>query len=362
MTDFPNLFSMYRTLPLLAAVGGLLLFMQDCLADKTEPGTTVYAQNPLASDAVIVVARQVEQANRLSGPGTVIAPTETGLSPRLSGRIQAITVRVGDHVRRGQILVRLEANELPARVAGAGAALAAAEAQARQAQADDRRIKNLYAGEAATRQELDASTARTASAAARVQEARETLRAAESQLAELHLIAPYEGVVIRRDQEPGDLALPGQAVLSLHQAGSLELEASIPVQCAGFLHTGDAVSVQPGHTDTGAVLMAIVSELQPAADTLNHTVSLKARLPEDTRLRPGTPATLYYPCGSEARLRLPEAAITRSGQLETVQWVAADGKPRLRHVRTGQRSGGEVDILAGLEPGDRVVLKRGVRP
>lgn len=363
MTDSLKSSSSHPSLYALVSMGGLillLLFMQGSFADKVEPGTTLQAESPLATDQRIAVVRRVEQASLLSWPGTVTAPSETRLSPRLSGRIQDITVRTGDKVRRGQTLVRLDVSELQAQLAGAGAALTAAEAQARQAQADDQRIKNLYAGEAATRQELDASTARAASTGAKVQEAREAIRAAESRLAETRITAPYDGVVIRRDQEPGDMALPGQPVLSLQQAGGVELEASVPVQCAGFLHTGDSVTVKPAHTEV--VLMATVSEIQPAADPLTHTVRIKARLPEDSQLRPGTPASLQQHCGTEVHLSIPEAAITRSGQLTTVQWVAADGKPRLRHVRTGQRTGSEIDILAGLEPGDRVVVKTGARP
>ena len=352
-----------RSLYALAAVGGLVLlflFMQGSFADKVKPGMTVYASNPLATGRAVAVARIVEETHRLTWPGTVIAPSETRLAARVAGRILTMTVRSGDRIRRGQVLVRIDASELEARVAAARAALAAAEAASLKAAADDRRIRTLYAGEAATRQELDASTAASVGGQARVREAREVLRATESVLAETAITAPYDGVVVHRLMEPGDMALPGQPVLSLQQAGGLELEASVPVACAGFLHTGDSVTVRTARDDTP--LIASVHEIQPTADPLTHTVRVKARLPDNHNLRPGTPARLEQYCGSESRLTIPATALTRSGQLTTVQWIAVDGTARLRHVRTGQRFGGDIEILAGLEPGDRVALPQGVQP
>lgn len=350
----------------LGAVAGLvilLLAMQGSFADKVKPGTTLYAENPLASSQVTAVARLVENATLLTWPATVTARTETHLAARLTGRIMEITVRAGDPVRRGQVLVRLDPEELKARVAEARAGLASAEAQSVRAHADDQRIRHLYAGEAATRQELDASTATTASASARVTEAREAVHAIESLLADAVITAPYDGRVIRREQEPGDMALPGRSILSLQQAGELEIEATIPVGCAGLLHLNSAVTIKLAHD--AAKVTAHISEIQPAADPVTHTVLVKARLPETAEtknLKAGSSASLQQPCGQEAHLTIPETAITRSGQLESVQWVGSDGIGRLRHVRTGKRHDGEVEILSGLEPGDRVLLKKGVQP
>lgn len=362
MSEFPKQALNFSNWYAAASVGGLVLlflFMQGSFADKVQPGTTVYARNPQAATQATALVQQVETARVLSGPGTVTARTDTRLAPRVTGRIVDMTVRVGDTVRRGQVLVWIESSELKARVAGAQAALAAAEAQSRRAEADDQRVRNLYAGEAATRQELDASTAWAGSAKAQVNEAREAVRAAESILAETRITAPYDGVVIRRDREPGDMVMPGQAVLSLQQSGGLELETHIPVQCAGFLHTGDSVTVKPAHSEIS--LIARLAEIQPAADPLTHTVRIKALLPDTPGLRPGTPASLEHHCGTESRLRIPQAAITQSGQITSVYRVATDGQARLRHVRTGQRLDGDIEILSGLEAGDRVVLN-GVHP
>lgn len=353
----------HKTLYVLGAIAGLvilLLAMQGRFTHKVQPGTTVYAENPLASDQMTATARQVEDAGLLSWPGQIIAETGSRLAPKLAGRIVEITVQAGDKVKRGQVLARIEASELQARVAAARAAVTAAEAQAVRTRADDQRIRHLYTSEAATRQELDASTAAAVSTAAHASEARERLRAVESQLGDAVITAPYEGLVIRRIQEPGDMAQPGSPILTLQQSGGLSVEASLPVRCAGFLHTGNPVTVRLMQGDTA--LMATITEIQPAADPATHTVRIKARMPDAPEFRAGMPAHLQLGCGSERHLMIPEAAVTRSGQLESVQWVNPEGFVRLRHVRTGKRAGGEVEILAGLEPGDRVVLKPGVRP
>ncbi len=338
----------------------LLMVMQGGFADKVKPGTTVYAENPLASKDNIATARISENSILLSWPGTLTAKTETHLAPQVTGRIKTITVLSGDKVRKGQVLAGISAHEMQARVAAARAALVRAEAESVRTHVDDQRTRTLYQGDAATRQELDASTAAAARTAAQVTEAREGLRAVEAQLADTVITAPYDAYVVRREQEPGDMALPGKSILTLQDMGHLEMEASIPTRCNEYLQQGQAVTIKLMNTDQQWA--AEISEIQPAADPATHTLRIKARVADATGLRPGTAASLQLRCGNEKRLLVPEIAVTRIGQLETVQWLNAEGMPRLRHVRTGKREGHEVEILSGLEPGDRVVLRPGVHP
>ncbi len=352
-----------RTKPFLAVLstGGLialLMWMQGAFEHKVAPGLgeAVAAEAVPPGQTARVIRKEADEV--YAWPGTVAAKQVAQVAPKLPGRILDITVRAGDHVKRGQVVARLDDSEIQARLGQARAALTAAEAEAGRARADAGRLQNLFRKEAATQQDLDAALAAARSTEARVAEARDAIREAESRQGETVLKAPFDGAVVKRDQEPGDMALPGSAVLTLQQSRQLRIESAIPAHCAGRVNLGDALKARIA--SPAIDLKAVVDEIQPSADPKTRTVLVKARLPEDSGVSPGAFGWLYQSCGQSEALLVPEAAISRIGQLESVRLVI-DGRARLRHVRTGKRYEGMVEILSGLKEGDTVQLA-GARP
>jgi len=388
----------------------LLVWMEGGFEPKTPPGlrAAVVAEKPRPGTTVRVERRDAEDV--FNWPGTVAALTVTQVAPKLSGRLLDITVRAGSPVKRGQTLARLdasgvqaqlgqaraalnaveaaarrvraEASESQSRLGQARAALAAAEAEAHRARADATRLRNLYAKEAATRQDLDAAeaaagatdarvaqardvireveahlgeTVRAAASAAdaQVTQARDAVREAETHLSDTVLLAPFDSVVVRRHQEPGDMAQPGVPVLTLQQSEFLRIEAAIPAACAGLIALGTPLTarIAPGTQD----LKVLVDEIQPSADPQTRTVLVKARLPAHSGAQPGAFAWLQQACGNDTVLLVPAAAVSRIGQLESVRRVI-NGQTQLRHVRTGKRYGDSVEILSGLAEGDSVLI------
>lgn len=348
----------FRAKPIYAAVSvagliGLLMWMQGAFEHKALPGLSdahAEAKAP-AGPTAKVIRKTADEV--FAWPGTVSAKTVAQVAAKLPGRILDISVRAGDAVKRGQVLARLDESEIQARLGQARAALAAAEAHAGRARADAGRLQNLFQKEAATRQELDAAVAAARSADAQVAEARDAIREAESRLGETVLKAPFDGVVVKRDQEPGDMALPGAAVLTLQQSRQLRVESAIPANCAGLVSLGDSLKAKIANPERE--FTAKVDEIQPAADPKTRTVLVKAALPEDSGVSPGAFGWLYQSCGQSDALLVPESAVSRIGQLESVRLVA-DGQAKLRHVRTGKRYDGMVEILSGLKEGDTVQL------
>ena len=347
-----------RSKPLyaLASIAGLiflLMWMQGAFEHKVAPGlgAAVAGEKPPPGQTARVTRREADEV--FAWPGTVSAKTVAQVAPKLPGRILDITVNSGDHVKRGQVLARLDDSEIQARMGQARAALTGAEAEAVRARADAGRLQNLFRKEAATRQDLDAAVASARGGEARVAAARDGIREAESRLGETVLKAPFDGVVVKREQEPGDMGLPGKAVLSLQQSRQLRIESAVPALCAGLVSLGDELRVRAGTPERE--FRAMVEEIQPAADPRTRTVLVKARLPEDSNLAPGTFGWLYQSCGKNDLLLLPDSAVGRIGQLESVRLVV-DGQTRLRHVRTGKRHDGQVEILSGLREGDTVIL------
>lgn len=388
----------------------LLVWMEGGFEHKTAPGMTeaMAAERPASGMTARVERRETEEV--FSWPATVAALTVTQVAPKMPGRILEITVRAGSPVKRGQTLARLDASEVQARLGQAKAALSTAEAQARQVRAqasesqsrlaqarsalvaaeaeahrartDANRLENLHSREAATRQDLDTALAAAKSADARVAQARdaikeveshlgatveaaansadaqviqarEAIREAESHLSNAILTAPFDSVVVARNQEPGDMALPGVPVLTLQQSQYLRIEAAIPAACADKVHTGNSLVAKIG--SPAREIRVTVDEIQPSADAQTRTVLVKARLPANSATQPGAFAWLQQACGHESVLLVPAAAVTRIGQLESVRLVI-NGQTRLRHVKTGKRLGDAVEILSGLSEGDTVQI------
>lgn len=393
----------------------LLIWIEGGFEPKTPPGLsqTQAAELPSGGRTARVERRDTDEV--FSWPGTITALTVVQVAPKLSGRIIEVTVRAGNPVRRGQVLARLDASEIQARLGQARAALGSAEAEAQRvraqasegqarlgqaraalvaaeaeserARADAARIESLYGKEAATRQDLDAARAAAAAGEAQVMrardgireaeshvhqtlhaaiiaadamvaQARDGVRAAESQLADTVLRAPVDSIVVKRNQEPGDMALPGVPVLTLQQSGTLRVEAAIPANCGDRLQVGSPLAVRLGTASQSFAVL--VDEIQPAADPSTRTVLVKARLPDTAEARPGAFAWLQQPCGRISALLIPAAAVSRIGQLESVRLIV-DGRPRVRQIRTGKRHGDAVEVLSGLSEGDLVQLPGDLR-
>jgi RND family efflux transporter MFP subunit len=333
----------------------LLLYMQGTIGGrKVQPGEVPLSANEMvrAGARVVPVERRVVE-DVLDWPGTVSSRLVANVAPRVMARVLEVFVSAGATVQAGDPLMRLDDRELRARSEQARAALAAAEAQARQAEADDRRTRALFAKQAATQQDLDAATARAKATGAQVAQARDAVNEVSVLLGETNVRAPFDGVVAARLVDPGDMASPGKPVAIVHDPHTVRLEVRVGEQCAAHVTVGRDL---PARIDTlGQEVPTRIEEVAPMADPATRTFLVKATLPSDPALRPGTFGSLRVPCGRHSALLIPKAAVSRTGQLETVQLVVND-TVRVRHVRSGKEYGEQIEILSGLKEGARVLV------
>jgi len=291
-------------------------------------------------DVTTAEAQGVGEVGEVAVPGTVRARQRAALAARIPASVAELPVRVGQWVESGAVVVRLDAAALRA-------ALAAAEAGLKATQADLDRTKALLEKDAATARELDEMTARTAAAEAQVTAARDSLSYAE-------LRAPFAGRVATRPVNLGDVVSPGMTLVEIEGRGGLEVRASIDPQTATLLRPGAKVTAMVDGQD--GPLEATVTSVAPAGDLTTHRVEVKAALPSRSGLRAGTFARLLVPApAGESRIRVPASAVFPRGGLNGL-FVADDGTARLRWVAVGARSGDAVEIRAGLEAGERVIL------
>lgn len=305
--------------------------------DRGEPGTVPPPGEPVEVRAT----SPVEGASTSTYTGQVLSASDVQLATRTSGRIEAVLVDVGDPVRAGAPLVRLDASGVESRIA-------AAEAAAERARKSFERIRNLERDGAATAQELDDARAALATAEAALREAR-------SQRDYVVLRAPFAGTVSARSVDPGDLALPGVPVLGLLRPDSLKVIVALPAEAARAIAPGDSATLRdPGGTGAWP---ARVSSVSPSRDSGSRRVQV-----ELVPVEGGGAAFSLLP-GSFVRVErrtgvptvwLPSDALVRRGQLTGV-FVVEDGALALRWVRTGLIRDGTVEVLAGLTPSDTVV-------
>ena len=325
---------------------------------KTEPGNTTGSELGLPSGTqTLKVGRQTAD-NGLSWQGVVRSRLAAKIAPKLNARILEITVHPGDQVKKGDVIARLDDRELRAASQAASAAHTAAQAQATQASADEKRIIELYEKQAATRQNYDAVLAQAKATRALANQAASAAQQSQVMLGENVLYAPFDGIIGERLQEPGDMGLPNQPVVTLHKPDDLRLEASIASHCAASIQLGMDVKVR--FDSLPQTVTGTIDEVAPEIDPQTRTQAIKVKLPKSLDLKHGQFGWLVLSCEAQQQaLMIPLKAIVHYGQLEAVQVIEGQ-RLTTRHIRTGKSYGEQVEVLSGLHEGETIVSNGGL--
>ncbi len=311
------------------------LFLAGCHRDPVvKPG----AEAP----AVRVGVERVEWERHVAVEevvGTVRARTRALLEAKVTGRVKRLETRLGQRVKAGEVVAELEVPEWAARADQARAVW-------EQAERELGRFRELRDQKTVSPQEFDAVESRW-----RV--AKGALLEAETLLGQARVEAPFDAVVTRKLADVGDLATPGRPLLELEAPGELRLEADVGEALMGGLKEGMTLPARFG--SDALMVTGRVAEIAPVADEGSRTFLVKVDLPLVEGLRSGRFGRLSVPLAEAQWLRVPVTAVQRHGQLESV-FVEQEGRAVLRLVRTGRVSGERVELLSGVEPGDRVVI------
>lgn len=325
-------------LRVLSILSGLGLGLAACGGHERPP-----ANEPRPGPAREVTTAEVVRtgaAGEVAVPGAVAARERAALSARMPGSVTELPYREGQWVRAGAVVVRLDD-------AAPRAAHAAAEARLRAAESDLERTRALVEKGAATPRELEQTSAATSGA-------RAELSAAADRLSYTALRAPFAGRVAARRVNLGDVVSPGMPLIEIEGQAGLELRATLEADVVSGLRPGSRVRAQVDgqHQPLPATVIAIA----PSGDPTTHRFEVKAELPPAPGLRAGLFARLLVPgLAADPRLMAPAAALFERGGLTGV-FVVSEDRARLRWVAAGAREGDGVEIRAGLEAGERVVL------
>ncbi len=336
----------------LIPVAGTLLAMLALGACGGDETPTPAERLPLDGTPVAVIDTVIVDAFDASG---VAEPVRAAtLSTKLMASVTTVLVHEGDRVASGQLLVRLDARDLDAKLTQVEAGLAAATAVYDDAVVQVGRIRALYADSAATRAQLDqAETGLVrAEAAVATASAMAAELAATASYAEIR--APFAGVVTHRFVDPGSFAAPGAPIVTVEDAGALRVSVSAAPDAVQGLRAGTAVNGTVGDVPVRGTVEGVV----PSGPNL-YTVNALVPNPKGALLS-GSAATLALPRGTRRAIVVPVGAVVRQGDLTGVRTVA-QGQPSLRWVKLGRTTDGVVEVLSGLAAGDTVVVAGGER-
>jgi RND family efflux transporter MFP subunit len=179
-------------------------------------------------------------------------------------------------------------------------------------------------------------------------------QAALAQLSYTVVTAPFDGVITEKKIEVGELASPGQVLLKIEDPRRLRLEATVAERDLKAVSRGDRLAVVIDALDARA-LSGTVAQVLPTGDPATHTFLVKIDLPPTPGLKSGMFGRVQLDTGSSETLVVPKAARVERGALTGVFVVGPDMIARLRWVKVGRSVGDGVEILSGLNPGERVL-------
>jgi RND family efflux transporter MFP subunit len=311
-----------------------------------------------AAELDTVTARAVPGASVSAYDGVVEALRQTTIAAQVSGAVVELKVKAGDRVAAGQLLMRLDARAAEQSAAAGAAQVRAARAAQEVAAKELARQKQLAVEQFISTAALDRAEAEYKSAQAQAAAQVAQAGAASTQSGFYVVRAPYAGVVSEVPVTLGDMAMPGRALVTLYDPSALRVTAALPQSAAAALGDGSAVRAEiPGLL--AAVRMQTPQRVQalPAADAATHTVTLRADLASGLPgVVPGQFARVWLPAtgAGSGSPWVPLGAVVRRAEMTGLYVLDAAGKPLLRQVRLGRSDGAQVEVLTGLNVGDKV--------
>jgi len=332
-----------------AAAFLLALSLAACGSD--EPASLA-ARVPALETAPVEV-RDVELT--YSAEAVVEAVRQSTVAAQIAGRIVELRFDVGDYVRKGEVIVRIDERAAAQALAASEAQVRQAEAALRNARAEYERARQLVTQKFLSQAALDRAEAEYKAAQERVSALLAGAGQAATERGFATVVAPYSGIVSARHVELGEMATPGKPLMTGFDPGTLRVTATVPQAQVAAIQAGAKARIEL--PSVARWIEAASLTIIPAADPRTHTTQVRIGLPAEVRgIYPGIYARAHFVTGRKPALLVPRAAVIRRSELTAVYVVSES--IQLRQIRLGT-AGDEkaVEVLAGLRAGERVALE-----
>ena len=272
----------------------------------------------------------------------VEAVVQTTLTSQVSGRVVEMLVDAGQTVKKGDLLLRIDARE-------ASEAAVGASAQYINAKAHFERMKSLQKQNYISQSALD-------KAKADFETAQASYGQAGASLGHASIKVPISGVVAQRLIEQGETAAPGRPLLTIYDPSGLRVTASVPQYQLPQMRLVTQAKVEFPELKLWVDAKSVT--LLPTADAATHVSQARVGLPAELKnVIPGMFARVHFVVGRAQRMTVPESAVVRRGEVSAVYVQDAKGALSLRQVRLGETfPNGELEVLAGLMAGENVAI------
>jgi HlyD family secretion protein len=330
-------------------------------------GAGASARPPMTVD--VAPTRRETVSEHITVVGNLIGAATVEIVPKVSGRLQSIAVRLGDPVRKGQVLAKVEDHEIREQVRQAEASFEVARATVRQREADLKfaqtnldRSRSLFQRELLPKQSLDDAEARSQAAVAQLDLARAQFQQARARLDELqitlsntNILSPVDGFVAKRNLDPGAFASQNSPVLAVVDLSTVRMVANLIERDAKRVLAGTPAAVgvdaYPGEQFSGRV-----ARVAPVFDPTTRTAEMEIEVPNRSgRLKPGMYARVALLVGERPNaLVVPRNAVVDIEGRRGV-FVPQDNRASFRPVETGLQDENKVEITGGLSDGAQVI-------
>jgi RND family efflux transporter MFP subunit len=319
----------------------------------------VTANSDALAQSVTMLPSHVAPSSEMSSfEGVVEAERQTVIAAQVSGAILEIAIKAGDRVKAGQLLIRIDAHAATQSAAASKAQVSSAQAALELAKKEFDRQQQLFAQDYLSQAALDRAESRFKVAEAEAHAQIAQARLAETQTGFYTIRAPYAGVIAEIPVSLGYMAMPGQPLMSLYDPAALRVTSTIPQSVVVHGMSASIIKIELSGQPAKQMLSPTHIKIMPTVDAATHTAQIRLMLP--TKLQdvvPGMFARVWLPTREQSiqSVKIPLTALVRRSEMTGVYVLDSNNQPLLRQVRIGRQSGGQVEILSGIGPGEHVV-------
>jgi RND family efflux transporter MFP subunit len=292
-----------------------------------------------------------------STEAVIEAVRQSTISAQVMGRIVELRADVGDFVKAGQVVARIDEREAAQVVASSQAQVAQARANLQNARINLERTRRLLESNFVSQSALDRADAEFKAAEAQLRAAEAGAGQAAVSRGYTTVVAPISGVISARNVEVGEMATPGKPLLTAFDPNDMRVIAEVPQSVIAEIKALSRATVEVPSVDKWIKVKSMV--IIPAADPHTHSTRVRLYLASDERdIYPGVYARAHFAIGRARKLVIPAQSVVRRSEVSGVYVVNEKGNPSFRQIRLGESAGaGLVDVLAGVSAGERVALE-----
>jgi RND family efflux transporter MFP subunit len=324
---------------------------------------SAWAADSVALATVAIQTSGSAAADRVSYDGLVEAVRQSTLSSQVPGAIVALSVKAGDRVRAGQELLRIDARAANQNAAASVAQVEAARAAVNVTSKEYERQKQLFQKQYISQGALDRTQSQFQAADAQLKALQAQSDAAQTQSRFFVINAPYAGIVSEVPVVLGDMAMPGHPLLVMYDPSALRVSAAVPPGPSSSADAASAIQFEiPALVPAQGLMSPSSVQLLPTVDAATHTAQIRLSLPSTLKgVTPGMFARVWMAANAAGqaaaaaeRLYVPAKSVVRRSEMTGIYVVNDQGRPALRQVRLGRVQGDRIEVLSGVEKGEKV--------